>query len=109
MQTMRKHEWSSVGLLIVAGTLAVLGCRLGTPEGGRSREAGLAAVQQTLPENGVSRHSEDTSPPDAVPLDPRPHRASLRGDCHVSRGQPVRGDPAHVELVTGGAAQLDGQ
>jgi hypothetical protein len=69
---MQKHGWFSVGLLMVAGTLVVLSCRLGTPERSRSGES----VQ-------IRFHS--------IPAHAVPPCAS----CHVEPGvNSVRVDPA---------------
>jgi hypothetical protein len=94
MQRMRKLGWSSVGLLIVAGALAVLSCRLGTPEHDGSGEAVLRVASPTVPvpdvnhpvaEGGNVRIRFHSIPAHAVPP---------CASCHVEPGvNSVQVDP----------------
>lgn len=110
MQRMRKHGRFSVGLLLVAGALAVLSCRLGTPGRGGTGESDLSTAHQTRPVSGVSHPVRGGGNVrirfHSIPAHAVPPCAS----CHVEPGvNRVQVDPAQCGAChEDGAAQPDG-
>jgi hypothetical protein len=111
MQKTRKRERFSVGLLLAAGALAVLGCRLGTPQPRATKEAGFAAAHPMSPGDGVShRGREDGNVRirfHSIPAHAAPPCASCHVEPGVGRAEtgPAQCGACHEE----GAAQTDGQ